>query len=214
MTLPTSGLITVNDRGARSATTFGSVEAGGGNMVFIKKLTASSSSTLSFVDGASSVVLDDTYKEYLFTFNNIHAQTDQVHFQFNMSIDSGSNYNVTKTTTAFRAGNYENDSSTAFSYLTSADLAQGTGFQNLEEGASMGNDNDQCLGGSLHLFNPSSTTFVKHFIARTNNAHWIDVSTDGFFAGYGNTTSAVDAIQFKMSSGNIDAGDICLYGIL
>ena len=192
----------------------GSMSAGfGGSITFIKKLTASSSATLSFVDGASGVVLDDTYKEYYFTFKDIHAQTDQVHFQFNMSIDSGSNYNVTKTTTSFRAGHYESDSSTAFSYLNSADLAQGTGFQNLEEGASMGSDNDQCLGGTLTLFNPASTTFVKHFIARTNNAHWINVSTDGFFAGYGNTTSAVDAIQFKMSSGNIQAGDICLYGI-
>ena len=185
----------------------------GGSMTFIKKLTASSSANLSFVDGASSVVLDNTYKEYVFIFKDIHPETDQVHFQFNMSIDTGSNYNVAKTTSAFRAGHYENGSSTAFSYLDSADLAQGTGFQNLEEGASMGNDADQCLGGTLTLFNPASTTFVKHFIARTNNAHWIDVSTDGFFSGYGNTTSAVDAIQFKMSSGNIDAGTITLYGI-
>ena len=214
MALPSNKLITINDRGARTATTFGSLSQGGANMVFIKKLTASSSGTLSFVDGADSVVLDSTYKEYVFTFKNIHAQTDKAQFQFNMSIDTGSNYNVTKTSSAFRAGNYENASSTAFSYLDSADLAQVTGFQHLEEGASMGNDNDQCLGGTLTLFNPASTTFVKHFIARTNNAHWIDVSTDGFFSGYGNTTSAVDAIQFKMSSGNIDAGDICLYGIL
>ena len=184
------------------------------SMVLIKTLTASSSSTLSFVHGSSDVVLDSTYPVYLFKFINIHPSNDGGVFEFNFSIDSGSNYNVTKTTTAFRAGNYENDSSTAFSYLTGADLAQGTGFQNLEEGTSMGSDNDQCLSGYLHLFNPSSTTFVKHFIARTNNAHWIDVSTDGFFAGYGNTTSAVDAIQFKISSGNIDAGDICLYGIL
>jgi len=186
------------------------IEAGdvGGALVLISEQTASSSSTISFTSG-----IDSTYKEYLFTFNSIHAQTDQVNFQFNMSIDGGSNYNVTKTTTSFRAGNYENDSSTAFSYLDSDDLAQSTGFKNLTENASMGNDNDQCLSGFLHLFNPSSTTFVKHFIARTNNAHWIDVSTDGYFAGYGNTTSAVDAIQFKMSSGNMDAGTIKMYGV-
>ena len=189
----------------------GSVETG--DMVFIKKLTASSSATLSFVDGTDGVVLDDTYKEYVFTFNNIHAGTDQVQFQFNLSTDGGSNYNVVKTTTAFRAGQYENDSGSFFAYITGADLAQGTGFQHLEEGTSMGSDNDQCLGGTLTLFNPASTTFVKHFIARINNAHWIDVSSDGFFAGYGNTTSAIDGIRFQMSSGNIDAGDICLYGI-
>jgi hypothetical protein len=180
----------------------------GGNLVLISEQTASSSSAISFTSG-----IDSTYKEYIFKFTDVHAANDQVHFQFNMSVDGGSNYNVTKTTTAFRAGNYENDSSTAFSYLDSADLAQGTGFQNLEEGASMGNDNDQCCSGSLHLFDPSNTTFIKHFIARTNNAHWINVSTDGFFAGYGNTTSAVNAIQFKMSSGNIDAGTFKLYGV-
>ena len=187
----------------------GSMASGfGGNLNFISKATASASASIEFTSG-----IDSTYKEYVFYFLNIHAQTDQIQFHFNMSTDGGSNYNVTKTTTAFRAGNYENDSSTAFSYLTGADLAQGTGFQHLEEGNSMGNDNDQNLGGYLHLFNPSSTTFVKHFVARTNNAHWIDVSTDGYFAGYGNTTSAVDAIQFKMSSGNIDSGEIILFGI-
>jgi len=154
-----------------------------GKMTLIKTLTASSSATLSFVDGTSDVVLDDTYDEYVFTFNNIHPETDAVQFEFNLSTDSGSNYNVAKTTTAFRAGQYENNSGSFFAYLTGADLAQGTGFQRLEEGDSMGNDNDQCLGGTLTLFNPASTTFVKHFIARTNNAHWVDVSTDGFLLG-------------------------------
>jgi hypothetical protein len=110
MTLPTEKLITINDRGARSATAFGSLEAGGGNMVFIKKLTASSSGTLSFVDGASSVVLDNTYKEYIFTFKNLHPSSDSdVQLQFNGSADTGSNYNVTKTTTYFSAYHYESD---------------------------------------------------------------------------------------------------------
>ena len=212
MTLPTSGLITVNDRGARAATTFGSVAAGGGNMVFIKKLTASSSGTLSFVDGASSVVLDSTYKEYLFTFNNIHPETNNINFTFNMSVDSGSNYNVTKTTAGFEVFHVEDDSDAGLQYLTDSDLAQGTGFQRLSRES--GSDADQSISGSLHLFNPSSTTFVKHFISRISNSQSSDVALSYGFAGYGNTTSAVDAMQFKMSSGNIDAGDICLYGIL
>ena len=213
MTLPTSGLITVNDRGARAATTFGSVAAAGGNMVFIKKLTASSSATLSFVDGTSSVVLDNTYKEYIFTFKNIHAATDEAHLTLNMSVDAGSNYNVTKTTTSFQMYHRENDEANpAVAYSASHDLAQGTGFQNLIMG--LGTDNDQNGCGSLHLFNPSSTTFVKHFIAVISNTEANDYATQYDTAGYGNTTSAVDAIQFKMSSGNIDAGDICLYGIL
>ena len=182
-----------------------------GAMTFIKKLTASSSGTLSFVDGASSVVLDGTYKEYLFTFKDIHPATDDANFLFNMSIDSGSNYNVTKTSTFFRAYHQEDDSQSALAYYTSGDLAQSTGTQLLSYGC--GNDNDQCTTGFLHLFNPSSTTFVKHFIGRTNTYESTNNSLKGFIGGYGNTTSAIDAIQFSMSSGNIDAGDICLYGI-
>ena len=211
MTVPTSGLITINDRGARSATTFGSVEAGGGNMVFIKKLTASSSATLSFVNGASSVVLDSTYKEYLFTFKNIHPGTNDKLLQMNMSADTGSNYNVTKTTTFFHAYNMEDGTDGTQQYDANRDIAQSTGFATIAQGVNA--DNDQSLNGTLHLFNPSSTTFVKHFIARTLHTAGGD-GRDCYSAGYGNTTSAVDAIQFKFDSGNIDAGDICLYGIL
>ncbi len=211
MTVPTSGLITINDRGARSATTFGSVEAGGGNMVFIKKLTASSSATLSFVNGASSVVLDSTYKEYLFTFKNIHPGTNDKLLQMNMSADTGSNYNVTKTTTFFHAYNMEDGTDGTQQYDANRDIAQSTGFATIAQGVNA--DNDQSLNGTLHLFNPSSTTFVKHFIARTLHTAG-GGSRDCYAAGYGNTTSAVDAIQFKFDSGNIDAGDICLYGIL
>ncbi len=213
MTLPTSGLITVNDRGARAATTFGSVAAVGGNMVFIKKLTASSSGTLSFVDGASSVVLDSTYKEYLFTFKDIHPATDEADFTFNLSADSGSNYNVTKTSTFFRAFHLEDDSSQNLFYTNGGDLAQGTGVQNLTH-SGIGNGNDECFAGTLRLFNPSSTTFVKHYMSSCNAYQGSNAIYDTYAAGYGNTTSAVDAIQFSMSSGNIDAGDICLYGIL
>jgi hypothetical protein len=203
-------IVKLNNRGVRSATAFGSISALG-EMRFIKKLTASSSATISFVDGTSDVVLDDTYKEYLFTFKDIHPATDDVHLSFNASIDSGSNYNVTKTTTNFRANHDEGGSASDLSYRTGGDIAQGTGFQNIA--AEVGNDNDQCAVGTLHLFNPSSTTFVKHFISRCNIYNASNYNRDDYVAGYFNTTSAVDAVQFKMSSGNIDAGDICLYGI-
>ena len=190
----------------------GSMAAGfGGNMTFIKKLTASSSATLSFVDGASSVVLDSTYKEYVFTFKDIHPATDNTQFQFNMSIDSGSNYNIAKTTTYILIQHSESDDTIGFEYNTAEDLAQGTGFQTLAR--AQGSDSDQSVGGVLHIFNPSNTTFVKHFLSDVHNIAYVDRSFRNMSAGYGNTTSAVDAIQFKMSSGNIDAGDICLYGI-
>ena len=185
--------------------------AGGGSMNFIKKLTASSSSTLSFVDGASSVVLDSTYKEYMFIFNNIHPSIDNAEFGFNLSVDSGSNYNVTKTSSAFVAYHNESGSDAALTYDTQMDLSQSTGLQLLTR--DLGNDNDQNASGYLHLFNPSSTTFVKHYLGVCNEAQLQDYIQTYYIGGYGNTTSAVDAVQFKMSSGNIDAGDICLYGI-
>ena len=205
-------LVKLNNRGVRSATTFGSI-TGLGSMVFIKKQTASSSSTIDFVDGTSDVVLDDTYKEYLFTFNNIHPSSDGNRFLFQGSTNTGTGYGVNITSTFFKAFHDEGDSSTGVSYDANNDLAQSTSFQQLNLDADLGADNDQSLSGTLHLFNPSSTTFVKHFIATTNFNHSGDYTIQCFIAGYFNTTSAVDAIQFKMNSNNIDAGDICLYGI-
>ena len=204
-------LVKLNNRGVRSATAFGSISALG-EMIFIKKQTASSSATISFVNGSSDVVLDNTYKEYLFTFNNIHPATDNVSFDFNGSDDDSSHsYDVTKTSSFFQAFHNEADSDYGLQYSTSADLAQGTGFQNIVK--NQGNDNDQSCSGYLRLFNPSSTTYVKHFLCTTVGVSHHDYQRTMYVAGYGNTTSAVDAVQFKMSSGNIDAGDICLYGI-
>ena len=181
-----------------------------GAMTLIKTLTASSSGTLSFVDGASSVVLDGTYKEYVFKFIGIHPGTAETELTFNMSADTGSNYNVTKTTTFFRARHKEDGSSSALEYRTSQDLAQGTGTQQL---AGSGNDNDQSISGTLTLFNPSSTTFVKHFIATNNACDEGNGSRNNFIAGYANTTSAIDAVQFTFASGNIDSGQILLFGL-
>ena len=203
-------LVKLNNRGVRSVSTFGSISRLG-TYTFIKKLTASSSATLSFVDGSSDVVLDGTYKEYLFTYNNIHPATDNTHITFNLSIDSGSNYNVTKTTTNFAAYANEGDSNTSLGYESGHDLAQSTGVQNLLN--EIGNDYDQSASGFMFLYEASSTTYVKHFLCTTVGVSHHDYQRTMYVAGYGNTTSAVDAVQFKMSSGNIDAGDICLYGI-
>ena len=184
-----------------------------GAMKLIKTLTASSSATLSFVDGTSDVVLDSTYRTYIFKFINIHPSNDGGVFEFNMSADTGSNYNVAKTTTAFRAYHAESDAESQFAYEAGGDLAQGTGFQMLNLG-DLGGDNDQSFSGTMTLFNPSSTTFVKHFTSEANNSRSIDYTYHSFIAGYGNTTSAVDAIQFKNSSNNIDSGTIKMYGIV
>ena len=178
----------------------------GGALTLLQTQTASSSATISFTSN-----IDSTYDAYMFKFYNIHPATNNTEFQFNMSTDSGSNYNVTKTTTTFNAHHNEADTQALLLYDTNADLAQGTGFQLLA--GACGNDNDQSISGSLHLFNPSSTTFVKHFIARVGGFHEADYAFDFYTAGYGNTTSAINAVQFKYDSGNIDSGVIKLYGI-
>ena len=177
----------------------------GGGLNLISTQTASSSATISFTSG-----IDSTYKEYIFKFINIHPSAT-AKFQVNFSTDGGSSYNVTKTTTAIQVYHNENtDSDTSLGYSTGGDLAQGTGAAQIGQGASTGND--ESLAGTFHLFDPSNTTFVKHFIADT-------FSTSDSYAyrrlhgGYGNTTSAINAVQFSQSSGNIDSGVIKLYGI-
>ncbi len=189
-----------------------SIDFSGGDLVFIKKLTASGSATLSFVDGSSDVVLDNTYKEYLFTFKNIHA-SELTTFTFNGSIDSGSNYNVAKTSAFFGSYHNETAAATSLHYRNEQDQSQGTGFQQIQWPDGHGTDNDLGSSGYLRLFNPSSTTFVKHYIGRANLGMDADYTIDAHVAGYFNTTSAIDACQFKMAEGNIDLGDICLYGI-
>jgi hypothetical protein len=183
-----------------------------GAMTLIKSQTASSSATISFVDGTSDVVLDNTYPIYLFKFINIHAATQDKVFQFNMSADTGSNYNVTKTTTAFYAYNPEGGGSAALGYTNGSDVAQSTGFAQIANDATS-TDNDAGMSGEVWLFSPSSTTYVKHFMSRSSYFDYTNLAYDRHIAGYGNTTSAVDAIQFKFNSGNIDAGIIKLYGI-
>jgi hypothetical protein len=182
-----------------------------GGMVLISSQTASNSASISFTTGISS-----TYKEYQFYFIDIHPRTDNVGFQFNLSTDAGSNYNVTKTTTYFWSYHDEADTATVLAYSTGGDLAQSTSFQDLFTTASSSgasSDADHIGVGTLQLFNPASTTYVKHFISTLQYNQKDDISFNINVAGYGNTTSACDAVQFKMSSGNFD-GTILLYGIV
>ena len=175
-------------------------------ITFISSQTASASASLSFTTG-----IDSTYKAYKFVLVNIQPATDAAEFTFNLSTDSGSNYNVTKTTTFFSAYHDEADTATRLGYESARDLSQSTAEQELAE--NVGSNADECLSGSLTLFNPSSTTYVKHFIANINNYLNSNYSYDSYVAGYGNTTSAINAIRFKFSTGNISAGKIYLYGI-
>ena len=189
----------------------GAFSASLGSMVLIKTLTASSSATLSFVNGASSVVLDSTYPIYLFKFINLHPATDNVQFMHNGSTDAGSNYNLAKTNTMFEGEHSEGGGSGTLNYVSSHDVANSTAVAEITY--NIGNDNDQCISGEMWLFNPSSATYVKHFMTVVSNTHNGNYEKNTYTAGYFNTTSDIDAMQFTMSSGNIDAGTIKLYGI-
>jgi len=180
-----------------------------GAMTLIKEQTASASATIDFVDGTSDVVLDSTYPIYLFKYMSVHPSGDGAELQVGFR-DGSTNYDATKTSTFFMAQLSEGNSD-SFGYETGFDLANGTGFQYLNRNT--GNDNDQATSGELWLFNPSSTTYVKHFMGRSNTIMSSDKSEDGYVAGYCNVTAAIDAVQFKFASGNIDAGTIKLFGI-
>jgi hypothetical protein len=206
--ITTSGVLlpaSLNNNSIANVTEYNAAIATG-NMVLLSTQTASDSASISFTTG-----IDSTYKEYQFYFIDIHPRTDDANFTFNMSTDSGSNYNVTKTTTWFQAYHNEAGTDTGLAYNTGLDLAQSTSFQPL--GASIGNGADEMFAGSFQIFNPASTTYVKHFISNGSVYTSANYNQNYFSAGYGNTTSAINAIQFKMSSGNMD-GTILMYGIV
>jgi len=200
-------LIKLNDRAVKDVTQFGSISSLG-SLTHISTATASSSASIEFTSG-----IDSTYKEYVFYFVNMHPQNDQAGFEFQGSTDGGSNYNVTITSSTFKAHHKEDDSSTSLNYDGDDDQAQGTAFQNLSHKNQIGNDNDQHYSGILRIFNPSSSVFVKHFMSQGVESHYADYIINSYFAGYFNTTSPINAFQFKMHSGNIDAGQILLFGV-
>jgi hypothetical protein len=180
----------------------------GGALVPIKTLTASSSSTLSFVHGSSDVVLDSTYRTYLFKFITIHPATDNAYFQVNFNDGSS---DLSKTSSTFREYHTEAGSSPLLDYLDGLDLSNSTSEQTLLE--NQGNGNDECISGYLYLFSPSSTTYVKHYIGRAAGYQSGNAANGQYTGGYVNSTSAVTTVTFQFNSGNIDAGTIKLYGI-
>jgi len=180
-----------------------------GAMKLLKTVTASSDSTIDFIDGTDDVVLDSTYRTYLIKVINAHPGTDDVAFNFQANAAGGSGFNETITSTSFKCYHNEGDTLTTLAYVTGSDQAQGTGYQTI---SSLENGNEESCSGELWLFNPSNTTFVTHFMARFQDIHSA-VSMDTYTAGYFNTASAIDEISFKCASGNIDAGTFKLYGI-
>ena len=196
-------IVTLNNRALKDATEVGTTTSLG-DLVFISRSTASSSSSVDITSGISS-----TYKEYIFILNNMHPETNDKHFTFQVNANAECGFNATITSTLFRAYHLENGSASGVDYRTANDQAQGTAYQRISE--EVGNAADESVSGILHLFDPSNTTFVKHFIARTSLNY--GSPRDTLTAGYVNTTSAIDEISFAFTSGNIDSGTIDLYGV-
>ena len=195
-----------NDRSMASITSLPS-GVSGSSLVLISEQTASSSATIDFTSG-----IDSTYKEYIIKFINAHPATDNTDFQFQVDTGTNTNYNITCTTTAFRAYHGENGSSGVVEYHTGSDQAQGTDFNRIIP--SVVNGNDECVSGTLQIFDPSNTTFVKHFMLRANGYHNTEISWQRFGAGYFNTTTAITRVRFKFASGNVDSGTFKLYGVV
>ena len=198
-------LVKYNNRSISSVTALGSLSSGDLNLLATNTITSGVSSS-SFTSS-----IDSTYDTYLFKFINIHPASNDIFFQVNFR-DGSSAFDATKTTSTFGAYHGEGGGGASVFYDTSDDLAQSTNYQNLVVD-SLGNGNDESLSGEMYLFSPSSTTFVKHFVARTNIYHDSDYTFDNYIAGYCNVTAAIDGVDFKMSSGNIDSGVIKMYGL-
>lgn len=194
-----------NDRSMASITSLPSGVTGS-SLVLISTTTATDASTTSITSG-----IDSTYKEYIIKFINYHADNDNPRPYFQVSTNGGSSYGVTATSTAFRAYHKEDDSGTGLEYTASQDVAQSTSFFSISD-VYLNNEADENINGFIHLFDPSNTTFVKHFIGQFSGMNNVE-NVHGFGAGYFNTTSAINAIQFKNSAGNHD-GIFKLYGVV
>ena len=196
---------TILDAGAFSASL--------GAMTFIKNVTVSGASNATILHGTSSVVFDSTYPVYVIKYINVMSNAGQ-NIAMNFTTD-GTNYNVNITATPFVAEHSEDDTSVArLAYSTGYDQAQGTDqvVFNINKGG-LQNDGDASASGEIYIYNPSSTTFMKHFVSRANSMSEYPGSTDNYVAGYANTTSAVTGVRFHAVSSNTISGTFLLYGI-
>ena len=198
-------LVKYNNNSISAITTAGTLSA---SQILISEQTASSSATIDFTSG-----IDSLYSIYKFELINIHPATDGSQFTFQADTGTNTNYNQTITSTHFRTFGNENGSEAGIGYNLQDDQAQGTGFQVLAHDGTVGNENDENLNGTLHIFNPSSSVFMKHFMGNTSANHSGPYQIESFMAGYFNTQTALTRFRFKFASGNIDAGIIKLYGI-
>ena len=191
--------------GAFKAALMGTAGVSTADVVLLSSQTADGDASISFTSGITS-----TYGEYIFRFYDINPSSDGATFQWQVNVAGQSGYNETVTSTSFTTYHREDDGGSALGYQTGQDQGQGTAYEELAPG--VGNGADESLVGEIHLFNPSSTTYVKHFIARIRHYQLLNYNVDEFRSGYFNVTGAIDDVQFKVSTGNFD-GKIKMWGV-
>ena len=202
---------TITDANLQALNTLEFTGAAADAHTLIATATASSSASLDFVDGTSGVVMDNTYPVYEFIFVNMHPETNGVDWMFQVNADGGADFDETITSTSFLTYYAEGGGTPEFVYRTAEDQAETTAYQPLT--GYTGNQNDGSVSGKMTLYAPSSTTYVKHFVSTAVDIYDAASLSSWHIAGYINTTSAIDEISFKMSSGNIDSGVIKMYGL-
>ena len=197
-------LVKYNNNSISSVTALGSISSGDLNLLATNTISSGVSSS-DFTSG-----IDSTYDNYMFKLINIHVANDGSEFRMNFR-DGGSSFDATKQSTCYQVSHQESGGSTSLGYETGFDLANGTADQTIVR--NIGNASDESLSGTIFLFSPSSTTFVKHFISDTQTVISSNQTDRCFVAGYCNVTAAIDGITFKPDSGNIDSGVIKMYGL-
>ena len=165
--------------------------------------------------GGSSVEFDipTGYGSVEWHFYNVHPVSDNVNleFQVNATDDAGGGFDQSQITSTFTAA-YLNESGIGgyYIYETGFDQANGTSYQHI--GSYVGYENDESCSGVLTLYDPSSTTYVKHFTVRINVITQNGYTRDVVAGGYINDTTAISEMSFKFSSDNIGSGTIRMYG--
>tara|TARA_A100000164_G_scaffold91441_1_gene79074 strand:+ start:861 stop:1445 length:585 start_codon:yes stop_codon:yes gene_type:complete len=190
--------------GANKVALYGA-SADTGSAVLLSTATASSDASIEFT-------LPTAYKQVVFSWYSILPATDDDDFKMNVSSDGGSTW-VTKTSSFFAANHTEADDNAVLQYEGSDDLAQSTSDQTISR--NVGSASDEGCAGTMQLYSPSSTTYVKHWTSRSSGygGGGSPRAWDNFGGGYANTTSSLNKIRFLFSSGNISSGTIKMWGV-
>lgn len=177
--------------------------AASSELVLISSATASSSATLDFTSGITSA-----YSMIIFVLTDIVPATNAANLQMRFSINGGSSYITSGNYGYASLGVAGGSASTVYVQANGASFIQLTG--NINTGTP-----GSCFSGVVDLINPASSTTFKSVNIKTSNSNGGgDQVTSLMGSGlYDGVTTAVNAIRFLASSGNITSGTIYMYGV-